>query len=230
MSSNTPGKPSLPFADNILYAGLADDEMKRLLSISRVKTIARHDYLFQQHSDASCLYTIEEGVLMVERSSVSGRRQIMSFMFAGNFVGFTHNDFFEYSVQSLTAARLLEFPRQDFLGLCSDIPHLKKNVDVITSKVMLRLFDQLFALGQKKAHERLCFLLQQLKERQTLKDCYSFELVMSRQDIADYLGLTLETVSRAFTRLQHDGIIKVLSAHHVEILDEQALRTMAFSE
>ncbi len=118
-----------------------------------------------------------------------------------------------------------EFPRLSFLSLCDTSKQLKRNVDVITNKVMLRLFDQLFAIGQKKAHERLCFLLQQLKERQTIKGGYSFELFMSRQDIADYLGLTLETVSRAFSRLQNEGLIEVQSAHHVAVLDEQGLHT-----
>ncbi|WP_101757851.1 helix-turn-helix domain-containing protein [Oceanicoccus sp. KOV_DT_Chl] len=125
----------------------------------------------------------------------------------------------------MTECRVQEFPRLSFLSLCDTSKQLKRNVDVITNKVMLRLFDQLFAIGQKKAHERLCFLLQQLKERQTIKGGYSFELFMSRQDIADYLGLTLETVSRAFSRLQNEGLIEVQSAHHVAVLDEQGLHT-----
>ena len=165
---------------------------------------------------------------MVERSSPSGRRQILAFIFPGNFVGFTHNDFFEYSVQSLTPVRLAEYSRHDFIALTEDIPRLKKNIDTITSNVMLRLFDQLFALGQKKAHERVCFLLQQLKERYG-GNALNFDLVMTRQDIADHLGLTLETVSRAFTRLQKEGVIKISSAHQVEILQPDILFELAFA-
>ena len=224
-----PEKSQLPFHINSLYEGLSSQDMERLLSISRPKIVSAHEYLFHQHSDASSLYTIESGALMVERSAASGRRQIISFMFPGNFVGFTHDDFFEYSVRSLKDSRLLEFPRQDFIKLYDDIPCLKKNIDVIGSRVMMALFDQLFALGQKKAHERLCFLLQQLKDRQTMAGGFSFELLMTRQDMADYLGLTLETVSRAFTRLQKEGIIKVLSAHHVEVLDADQLKQLAHS-
>jgi CRP/FNR family transcriptional regulator len=222
-------KPQLPSHKNALYQGLSTSEIGQLMAISRSKEVAAGEYLFHQHSNANSIYTIEEGVLMVERSSESGRRQIMSFMFPGNFVGFTHNDFFEYSVQTLTASRVLECSRADFIRLGEAVPLLKKNVEVIGNKIMLGLFDQLFALGQKKAHERLGFLLQQLKDRQTLAGGFSFELFMTRQDIADYLGLTLETVSRAFSRLQKEGIIKIHSAHHVDVLDAEALKQLAFS-
>ncbi|WP_085757462.1 Crp/Fnr family transcriptional regulator [Oceanicoccus sagamiensis] len=223
------GTPQLPCHKVALYEGLSEAEVAQLMAISRSKDVAAGEYLFHQHSNANSIYIIEEGVLMVERSSENGRRQIMSFMFPGNFVGFTHNDFFEYSVQTLTPARVLECSRHDFIRLGEAIPTLKKNVEVIGNKVMLGLFDQLFALGQKKAHERLGFLLQQLKDRQTISGGFSFELFMTRQDIADYLGLTLETVSRAFSRLQKEGVIKIQSAHHVEVLDAEQLKQLAFS-
>lgn len=217
-----------PFADSLLYSELSTQQKNELQKLAKRREIAAHTYLFHQHSPAGSLYTIESGVLMVERSSPGGRRQILAFIFPGNFVGFTHNDFFEYSVQSLTPVTLHEYSRQEFLSLTEKIPMLKKNIDTITSNVMLRLFDQLFAIGQKKAHERVCFLLQQLKERYGANQCH-FDLVMTRQDIADHLGLTLETVSRAFTRLQKEQVIKISTAHKVEILDPERLYEMAFS-
>jgi CRP/FNR family transcriptional regulator len=217
-----------PFADNLLYDGLNKRERARLSSLAKVKVIDAQGYLFHQHTPANSLYIIHEGELVVERSSSNGLRQILAFVYPGNFVGFTHNDFFEYSVHSLTDARLSEFPRSDFLALCEDIPRLKKNIDTITSNVMLRLFDQLFALGKKKSHERVCFLLQQLLEREEGVS-QAFDLVMTRQDMADYLGLTLETVSRAFSRLQKDGIIHILTAHKIEVLNCDALKELAFA-
>ncbi|MGK0500343.1 MAG: CRP/FNR family transcriptional regulator [Oceanicoccus sp.] len=218
-----------PFADNLLYGGLSSDEMESLNQLGKTRQVAANEYLFHQHSESSSLYTINQGFLMVERTSLTGLRQIMAFVYPGNFVGFTHNDSFEYSVKALTPAQIVEFPRQKFLALCDDSRQLKRNIDTITSRVMLLLFDQIFAIGQKKAHERLCFLLQQLKERQTIAGGFSFELFMTRQDMADYLGLTLETVSRAFTRLQKENIIKVLSAHYVEVLDTERLEVMAYA-
>lgn len=217
-----------PFTDTLLFQELSDNERDRLVSIAKVRKLGPRQYLFHQHSPADSLYTIGDGALMVERSSSRGQRQILAFIFAGNFVGFTHNDFFEYSVKSLNDVNAMEYPRLEFLALCDEIPQLKKNIDRITSNVMLRLFDQLFALGQKKSHERVCFLLQQLADRQA-GNALSFELIMTRQDIADYLGLTLETVSRAFSRLQKDEIIKVSMAHQLEILAPDKLKELAFS-
>ncbi len=88
----------------------------------------------------------------------------------------------------------------------------------------------MFALGQKKAHERVCFLLQQLSDRQPPQQRHLIELVMTRQDIADYLGLTIETVSRAFSKLKKDGVIEVYSAHTVELLDTATLQAMALAD
>ena len=218
-----------PFTDNLLFEGLNDEERSKLMSLAKTRVLSPREYLFHQHSPAESLFTINEGALLVERSSSAGLRQILAFVFAGNFIGFTHNDFFEYSVKSLTPAVVSEFSRQDFFKLCDETPRIKKNIDVITNSVLLRLFDQLFAIGQKKSHERVCFLLQQMLEREHQQG-FSFQLIMTRQDIADYLGLTLETVSRAFSRLQKEAIIKVSTAHQVEVLDPDRLKDLAYAK
>ena len=155
----------------------------------------------------------------------------MAFIYPGNFIGFTHNEYYEFSVQSLTRARHIEIPARAFLELQEEIPQLKLNVRQIGGNVLAHALDQVFALGQKKAHERVCFLLKQLLERSPNgAEQGTIELVMTRQDIGDYLGLTIETVSRAFARLKKEGLIEIYSAHTVRIMDMEKLNEMALAE
>ena len=103
-------------------------------------------------------------------------------------------------------------------------------VDYRNNPLFAHTLDQVFALGQKKAHERVCFLLKQLSDRAAKPGLRSLELVMTRQDIADYLVLTIETVSRAFGKLKREGVIDIYSAHTVEILDMPAVEEMALAD
>ncbi len=164
---------------------------------------------------------------MLERTSKTGRRQVIGFSFPGDFIGFTNSDDFDYGVVCLQETHLQAFTRKKFLELVDTIPTLKENARRTGRGILTQALDQLFALGQKKAHERLCFLLDIISQRQPGKDRSYIELIMNRQDIADYLGLTIETVSRAFAKLKNDGVISIESAHRVQILDQEALDEMA---
>lgn len=211
---------------SLIYTGLTIEECEKVDSLSRVRVIPQGSYLFHQQDEAHSLYSILDGVFMVERLSVTGLRQVMAFIFPGNFTGFTYDQTVEYGVRALTPATVAEFNRTEFMALCEVIPQLKFNMDSITGKLMIRLFDQLFAMGQKKAHERVCFFLQNFGRWQ-IDENNNIDLLMSRQDIADFLGLKIETVSRAFSQLKKDGVINFRSSNQVTILDPARLKRLA---
>lgn len=213
-----------------IYSGLKDSERARVDALASLKSLQANAYLLHQHSEARHIYMLEEGVLIMERTSASGRRQVMAFIYPGNFIGIAQNEFYEFSVKALTSARLQEIPAKAFITLQDEMPQLKENVRRIGGNILAHTLDQVFALGQKKAHERICFLLQQLLDRKSGNDAGMIDLVMTRQDIADYLGLTIETVSRAFSKLKREGIINIHSAHTVEILRPDEVREMALSD
>jgi CRP/FNR family transcriptional regulator len=168
--------------------------------------------------------------LMMERSSSTGRRQVMAFMHPGNLIGITHHEHYEFTVSALTAAKIREIPIKPFIALQDDVPQLQENVRRIGGNILAHTLDQVFALGQKKAHERVCFLLKQLSGRMPPQRDHLIELAMTRQDIADYLGLTIETVSRAFGKLKREGVIDIYSAHTVEILDKATIEELALAD
>jgi len=213
-----------------IYYGLSEQEIARLDALVSYKTLDTGDYLFHQHTPGRSVYMLEEGMLMMERSSSTGRRQVMAFMQPGNFIGITHNEHYEFTVSALSPAKVRELPIKPFNALQDEIPQLQENVRRIGGNILAHTLDQVFALGQKKAHERVCFLLKQLSDRLPKQRSHLIELVMTRQDIADYLGLTIETVSRAFGKLKREKIIDIYSAHTVEILDMTTVDEMALAD
>ena len=196
------------------------DELER---VSLRRSLRPHCYLFDQYSEARGVYVLERGVIMIERSSAAGRRQILGFSYPGDFVGLTHQGSFEYSVRSLTHAVVREFPIGAFRRLSDASPELKANVNRIGGSVLAHAIDQIFALGQKRAHERVCYLLSQIRRRGVGPDENTIELAMTRQDMADYLGLSTETVSRAMRRLSNEGIIDVPGPQTVRLLEPEAV-------
>ena len=148
----------------------------------------------------------------------------------GNFIGITHNEHYEFTVSALTAAKIREIPIKPFIALQDEVSQLQENVRRIGGNILAHTLDQVFALGQKKAHERVCFLLKQLSDRMPAQRGHLIELAMTRQDIADYLGLTIETVSRAFGKLKREGVIDIYSAHTVEILDKATIEELALAD
>lgn len=204
---------------NRLFADVDETVIAQLEQASVIRSLEPHSYLFDQYSEARGVYVLEQGVIMIERSSAAGRRQILGFSYPGDFVGLTHNDFFEYSVQSLTKAKVREFPIREFSRASDMSPELKANVNRIGGGVFSHTIDQVFALGQKRAHERVCYLLLEIRNRRFGPDENTVELAMTRQDIADYLGLTMETVSRAIRRLKSDGIIAIKDNQTVKLID-----------
>ena len=219
--------PEQPFT---IYNELAEADIARLDQLVTYRTLAAGEYLFHQHTPGKSVYMLEEGMLMMERSSSTGRRQVMAFMMPGNFIGITYNEHYEFTVSALMPSRVREIPSRPFEALQDEIPKLKENVRRIGGNILAHTLDQVFALGQKKAHERVCFLLKQLSDRFPDNQRKLIDLVMTRQDIADYLGLTIETVSRAFGKLKREEVINIFAAHKVEILDQEALDEMALAD
>ncbi len=213
-----------------IYTGLSADEVAALDAMVSFRSLEAGEFLFHQHTPGTSVYMLEEGTLMMERSASSGRRQVMAFMQPGNLIGIAHNEHYDFTVSALTAARIREIPVKPFLAMQDKTPQLMSNVRRIGGNILAHTLDQVFALGQKKAHERVCFLLKQLSDRLPPQQNHLIELVMTRQDIADYLGLTIETVSRAFGKLKREGVIDIYSAHTVEILDQAVIEELALAD
>ncbi len=212
-----------------LCRGLEDEDVARLLAIAQLRGLEADSLILSQGREADAVYLPASGHQLVERSAGNGQRQVLAFLQRGDYLGFSSSQQFLYSARTLTPSIVLRFPARGFYELAEALPALKGNIGQISNQVLARVLDHLFAIGQKRAHARLAFLLWQLWQRVPEKQQASalIELPMRRVDIGDYLGLTLETTSRAFSRLRDDGLITTAHSQQVQLLDPDALRRLA---
>lgn len=232
-----PYRPSLeefcnrcPAADSALCSVFDSQSRMALEPIGCQIRLDRGEFLCEQYAPAERIFNLIEGMLTVERTTTCGQRQIVAFLFPGDFLGLSFSDRYDYTVRAVVPSRACAFQRDEFLATCDRFPEIKARVAAIHNMILARVLDQLFTLGQKKAHERLSFLLVQLMERQRVEPGQIMTLQITRQDIADYLGLTMETVSRAFTRLRSEGLIELTGSKQVRICSPERLRDMASNQ
>jgi CRP/FNR family nitrogen fixation transcriptional regulator len=173
--------------------------------------------IYGQGEKAKCLYQVEFGAVRVYRLLADGRRQISAFYLAGETFGFEADAVHHFFADALVATGIRVIrPAADAMA-AELLP--------LALKSLTRAQEHLLVLGRQSALERVAAFLLDLAERQGGLD--HVDIPMSRIDIGDYLGLTIETVSRAFSRLKQDGIIKLVSSRSVEIVRRKALSQMS---
>jgi len=173
--------------------------------------------IYSQGDRAGPLYLVEFGTVRICRLTADGRRQISAFHSAGDVFGFEAGDEHESFAESIDGAgiRVLRTSAgQEATG----------SILMLALKSLARTQNHLMVLGRRNANERMAALLLDLSERQDDDKCV--HLPMQRNDIADYLGITFETVSRILRALKDQGIIRLRSISDIEILDLQALEDM----
>jgi len=175
------------------------------------------------------LFNIVQGTVKVYRLLADGRRQVTGFLVGGDFLGLALSDSNPYSAEAVGAVTLCRLPRRRFEQLIDQFPQLERRMLVNASNELFAAQDQMLLLGRKTAREKVASFLLSLARRAAMRGRPDGELAlaMSRTDIGDYLGLTIETVSRIFTQLRRDGILALHGASHVEILDRDALEEAA---
>jgi len=182
----------------------------------------RNEEIFAEEDEADFVYQVVAGAVREIRILGDGRRQVSAFHLPGEVFGLecgeTHLGFAEAVVDSRVA--LVRRSELD-LAVEADGAAARKLWNY-TARDMLRLQDHLLLLGRKSAVERVVTFLLRLSSRSGTGA--SIDLPMSRSDIADYLGLTIETVSRTFSQLERDGAISIPSARHIVLHNRLALR------
>ncbi|HWG80540.1 MAG TPA: helix-turn-helix domain-containing protein [Stellaceae bacterium] len=158
-----------------------------------------------------------------------GRRQITGFLFAGDFLGLTYNEAYADSAEALVPSKLCCFPRRKLEALLGQIPKLEQRLLGMASHEPASAQDQIMLLGRKSARERVVSFLLMLSAA-AIRHGGRAEpvfLPMSRGDIADYLGLTIETVSRTLTQLKAQGLVELLDEKHIRLSRPDALAEIA---
>ena len=214
-----------------LPATITDADLQRLdRVVKRRLPIDRGNYLFHEGSEHRSLFVVRSGSLKTSLSLRDGDTQLLGFHYPGEIIGLdgVATERHQCSAQALERSNVCEIPYPLLSEIASQLPSLQQQLLRIMSREFGRSQQHPVIMGRKQAQARLAIFLRSLSHRFDAlgQDGSVLQLSMSRQDLANYLGLVIETVSRRFTRMDAQGIIQV-DRKTVRILDHAALDAIA---
>ena len=193
-------------------ASLDKIEMQDFEQLGRRVHFSTCETVFSQEDTTSYFYNLVDGVMRLYKLLPDGRRQIVGFLLPGDFVGMTSSDRHGFSADAIGPITVCQFAKTPFARFAEDKPNLLRRMNELAVQELNQARDHMVLLGRRSAEEKVATFLVGWRDRLAeLKGPSDTVLLpMSRQDIADYLGLTIETVSRTFTKLERDGIIEII--------------------
>jgi len=185
-----------------------------------VMPFARNSEIYGENEPADYLYKVVSGTVRTYKVLVDGRRQIGGFHLPGDIFGFESGDEHKFSAEAITDCKVAVIKRSTVIALAARNNDIARQMWALTARELQRVQDHVMLLI-KSAQERVAGFLLEMAERAA--GGAAVELPMSRQDIADYLGLTIETVSRTLTQLEKTAAIELPTSRRIVLRDRSAL-------
>lgn len=187
-------------------------------------SFGRNLEVYAEGEPAGHVYKVVSGVVRISKLLPDGRRQISAFHTAGDIFGFEADDVHHASAEAVVPVKVVAYKWQSLLTAGVQSASLVRNLLTLTMIGLRHTQEHLLLLGRKNALERVAAFLLEMAGRAEAGAV--LELAMSRHDIADYLGLTLETVSRMFAELKELGAIRLDGARRVHLVDIERLAAL----
>jgi CRP/FNR family transcriptional regulator, nitrogen fixation regulation protein len=216
----TTGAPQDPAFDEASRAGSLDQTMQLM---GAVMSYPRNAEVFGEDERAEYIYRVVSGGVRTYKILDDGRRQIGAFYLPGDIFGLEDGDKHTLSAEAMTGAKVLVVKRSAMNALAGRDASIAQELFALTGRQLRRMQQRILLLA-KSAQERVASFLVEMIERSPEDN--AIELPMSRQDIADYLGLTIETVSRTLTHLQSAAVIELPTARRIVLRNRLALSQM----
>jgi len=216
-----------------ICSSLSAPELEVLNKIGRRVPVHRGQTLMWEGDDSLLVANVIDGVLKLSTSTADGREQIVGVVYPSDFIGRPFGSTTQHSVTALCDAQVCLFTRSAFDDFARTHPELEHKLLQRTLTELDRARHWMLLLGRKSAGERVATFLLEMAQRLADASCSGgdaverFELPLTRQQMADLLGLTIETVSRQLTRLRQAGIIDLPDRRTVVILDHEAMEAEA---
>ena len=185
--------------------------------------------IFWEGDTASHLFQVLEGCLRLYRTTHDGRRAILGFVFPGDLLGLSHRERYSFTAEAVTPVRLRRLNHRRFQELMDEKPNLRPYLLAQICDELLSAQDHITCLGSTSAAERVATFLLDIAARNGSDAVtpFAIELPFRRLDIADYLGLTVETVSREISKLKRAGLISTTGPHNIVLRRLDSLREIA---
>ncbi|SFI35842.1 CRP/FNR family transcriptional regulator, anaerobic regulatory protein [Collimonas sp. OK307] len=213
-----------------LPMGLDESDMLRLDSIIGRHRVRRDDSLYRIGDKFGSLYAVRVGQFKTYQASSDGARQITGFQMSGELLGMDaiSTGSHQCDAVALEDSEVCDIPFARLEELFSDIPTLLRHFHRIMSKEITREQSVILLLGNMRAEQRFAAFLVNLSSRYATRGYSStnFQLRMTREDIGNYLGLTIESISRLLSKFRKEGILKV-DKRDIELVDFPALKILA---
>lgn len=227
-------RPASPLASRLPIGTPVDDiwphaDLLLLAHEVRIKAYGAGETLQRDGDEAFHVMALKSGSAKCYKQLADGRTSVVGFLFGGDFIGLATLEFYSSGVEALEPVEAWRFPRAAFRQLVAERPNLEAALLLRVTHDLEVAQEQMLLLSRKTAVERLASFLLQLGLREH-EDCDGQVMVplhMSRADMADYLGLTTETVSRCFSKLRSAGLISLQQPTSVLLLEQRTLQALA---
>ena len=209
-------------------SALSETELARLRSIITGYHVDSGRTVIEEGGPATDLFNVVRGTVKLYKLLPDGRRQVTGFLFPGDFLGIALNDIYAYSAEAIEPLELCRFPRKKLEALLVELPRLERRLLGETAHELAAAQDQMLLLGRKTAKERVASFLMSLSRRaiKRRRPATPLDIPLSRTDMADFLGLTTETVSRTVTQLRKAKLIAPHGRKGIAILDMNGLSAL----
>jgi CRP/FNR family transcriptional regulator, nitrogen fixation regulation protein len=222
VSQSFQSRPSFPFSVDMDWA--LPDRERDAGPTGIPMSFARNSEIYGEAEPAGLIYLVVSGVVRASKLLPDGRRQISAFHMAGDLFGFEPDEVRHFSAEAVVPTKLVAFKWQGLIAAGVRSGAFIRELLHVTMKGLRHTQEQLLLIGRKNALERVAAFVLEMGNRTGNRGVV--ELAMPRHDIADYLGLTLETVSRMFAELRSLGTIELDGARRVCVLDLEQLTAL----
>lgn len=222
---------SCPIRHRAVCASCDADELAVLESIKYYRTYEARQPIMWRGDRMEFVASVVSGTATIEHLTEDGRKQTLGLLLPSDFIGRPGRDTALYDVTAVTEVTLCCFRRKQFEELVESTPHVSQRLLEMALDELDAVRDWMFLLGRKTAREKIASFLMMYYRRtivsNTMVPGAAIELTLTREAMADYLGLTLETVSRQFSKLKSDGVILLDGKRKVIIPDVRTLKEEA---
>ena len=222
------GCAGCPIRHRAICARCDADELAQLEAIKHYTTHKAGSQIIWRGDEMTLVASVVSGVATLSQTLEDGRRQTLGLLLPSDFIGRPGRSKAVYDITAVSDVTLCCFQRSAFEVMLTKTPHLAGRVLEMTLDELDAAREWMLLLGRKTAREKIASFLMLISRRTTVEtdqsDVRRIELPLTREAMADYLGLTIETVSRQFSKLRKDGLIELQGKREVLIPDLEALR------
>ena len=214
-----------PIRHRAVCARCDDDELDQLDKIKSYRSFKAGETIIWRGDELTHVSSVVGGIATLSKTLDDGRMQMVGLLLPSDFIGRPGRDSLDFDVTAASDVTLCTFERKPFERLLAETPHISQRLVEMAMDELDAARDWMVLLGRKTAREKLASFLQMLVQRSHIEgtELPNLVLPLTREEIASYLGLTLETVSRQFSQFRKDGILEFMDRRNFTVTDHAAL-------